>query len=95
MKPKPEVRGSSLGLACGWASLWMVGTVALALTRIRNIVFRFSLYLDYRCDYYMETFKLILAPSGIARGRIITVKDTNLTIGEVVVRRPIPLYAMQ
>jgi hypothetical protein len=54
-----------------------------------NIVFRFSLYLDYRCDYYMETLKLILAPSGIACTGIITVKDTNLIIGEVVVRRTI------
>ena len=37
----------------------------------------------------METFKLILAPSGIACAGIITVKDTNLIIGEVVVRRTI------
>jgi hypothetical protein len=39
----------------------------------------------------METFMLVLAPSGVADGGIMTVKDTNLTTGEVVVRWPLPV----
>lgn len=39
----------------------------------------------------METSELIHGPSCRAGGGIITVKDTNLITGEVVVRRPIPV----
>jgi hypothetical protein len=42
----------------------------------------------------MVTSKLILGPSGIAGGGIITVKDikdTNFITGEVIIRRPIPV----